>query len=199
VTARRAVVAAIGLGMAVALVPASPAWACSCAAPDPSTQITLEITDSAVAEADNPFGGEGMGATVDLRGGAASVIGDVPVLLEDADIESVPVFAAVLDDPNMQDSCGTPQRPEAGSDLEVTGTVMDEGAGTFIYSGPCSGSFAVLAGPGGGESAPSGSTPGPDEGFGRGFLMPIAFAAGGLLMLGLVAGGVFWQPRRERP
>ncbi|MEQ1787095.1 MAG: hypothetical protein ABL966_08595 [Acidimicrobiales bacterium] len=191
--ALRAATAAIGLGMAIALIPSTPAWACSCMAPDPSTQITIEITDSAVAKAANPFGGsDDFGATVDLRGGAHSVIGEVPVLLADVEVESVPVLAAVLDDPNMSDSCGTPQRPAQGSDIEVTGTVMDEGNGTFIWAGPCSGSFAVLAGPDAGFSAPS--PPGDDD---SSPLVPVAVGVGGLLVVALIAGGVLWRPRRE--
>jgi hypothetical protein len=61
----RAAIAAIGLGTAVAFVPTAPAWACSCAGPDPATVVTLELTDAAVDDAPNPFGGGG--TTVALR------------------------------------------------------------------------------------------------------------------------------------
>lgn len=180
--------------MAVALIPAPPAGACSCAPPDPAAQITMEITDSGVARAENPFGGgDDFGATVDLRGGALSVIGDVPELLAEADLDDVPVLASVLDDPNMGDSCNTPQRPEAGSDIEVTGTVTEEGGARFIWAGPCSGTFTVLAAPGQGEAAPTPELP--DDGGAP--WVPIAMGAGGLLVVGLVAGGVLWRPRRD--
>jgi hypothetical protein len=186
----RGVVAAVGLGMAIALVPSTPAWACSCAGPDPATLITLEITDSAVADAPNPWGAEDseLRSTVDLRGEATSVIGAVPALLDGQELDTVPVLASVLEDPEMQDSCGTPQRPSAGSDLELTGVVSDEGDGTFIFTGACSGSLTVLAGP-----DPAFVSSGP----GRSPWMTAAVVAGGALVVALVAGGVFWRPKRD--
>ncbi len=186
----RVLVAAIGLGMSLALLPASPAWACSCAGPDPATQITVDITDSAVAEADNPFGGgagEDFGATVDLRGTGTTVIGATPALLEGMAIEEVPVLAMVLTDPNMEDSCGTPHPPAAGSDLEVQGVVLQEGGATFIYTGPCSGTFAVTSAPDP-SAAPAAS---------RRPLVAVAIGAGALLVVGLIAGGVMWRPNRD--
>lgn len=182
----------LGLGLAIALVPMGPARACSCAAaPDPVTIITLDITDSAVADAKNPFGGDDsgdFGRTVDLRGASLTVVGDTPELLADLEIDQVPVLAAVLEDPNMQDSCGTPHRPDPGVDLEVSGVAMAEGGQTFVYTGPCSGSFEVTA------AAEPGAVPTAK----RSPLVPVAVGVGGLLVVGLVVGGAFWQPRRDR-
>jgi hypothetical protein len=188
---RPGLVAAVGLGLAVALIPSTPAWACSCAGPDPATLINLEITDSAVADAPNPWGGQDResGATVDLRGVATTVIGEVPVLLDGVDLDTVPVLASVIEDPQMEDSCGTPHRPAAGSDIELTGVVSDEGEGTFIYTGACSGSLTVLAGPD--PAFGSASEPG------RSPWVAAAVGVGGVLVLALVAGGVFWRPQRE--
>jgi hypothetical protein len=177
--------------MAVALIPSTPAWACSCAPPDPATLITMEITDSVVADAANPFGGDdSFGATVDLRGAAFAVVGATPALLDGVDLETVPVLAAVIEDPEMEDSCGTPHRPEAGSDIELSGVVSDEGLGTFIYTGACSGSLTVLAGPDPGFGESSGSVD-------RSPWATVAVGVGVVLVVGLAAGGVLWRPRRD--
>ena len=85
-------------------------------------------------------------ATVDLRGSSLEVVGAIPRRLADRDLAQVPVLAAVLLDPNMQDSCGTPQIPAVGSDLKVEATVIDDPE-LMIYSGPCSGTFTVTAAP----------------------------------------------------
>jgi hypothetical protein len=176
--------------MAVALVPSTPAWACSCEPPDPATVITVAITDSAVADAANPWGGaDDLVGTVDLRGTATSVVGEVPVLLDGVDLDSVPVLAAVIEDPQMQDSCDTPHRPAAGSDLELTGVVSDEGDGAFIYTGACSGSLTVLAGPDPAFASSSGP--------GRSPWATAAVGAGGVVVLALVVGGAFWRPKRD--
>ncbi len=191
----RAALGALALAMALTLIPVPPAWACSCAAPDASLQVSLEITDSAVAPAENPWGGDGaFGTTVDLRGVETTVLGDLPAALDGQVLDEVPILAAVLDDPNMQDSCGTPQRPAAGSDLEVTGVVNDEGAGPFIYTGPCSGSLTVLADPDPAfEEALQSS-----GGSGRGPLTTVAVGAGVALLGALVVGGALWRPQRDR-
>ena len=187
----RGLVAAVGLGMALAVIPTPPAQACSCAAVDPATQIELDIVDSEVAPADNPFGADdSFGRTVDLRGESVTVLSGEPGLLEGLAIEDVPVLASVIDDPNMQDSCGTPQRPAVGSDIELTGTAMDEGDGPFIFAGPCSGTFQVIAGPDPGTEVAA-SPPG------RGLLGTALIGVGAAGVLALVAGGALWQSRRE--
>lgn len=144
----RAAVAAVALGMALAVVPATPAGACSCGEGDPGSRISLAIADSEVIRVPNPWGGEDVGdfATVDLRGASLEVLGAIPAQLADRDLAEVPVLAAVLLDPNLQDSCGTPQIPPVGSDLEVDATVIDDPE-LMIYSGPCSGTFTVTAAP----------------------------------------------------
>ncbi|MDP1807151.1 MAG: hypothetical protein Q8K72_18385 [Acidimicrobiales bacterium] len=144
----RAAVAAVVLGMALAVIPASPAGACSCGEGDPASRISLVITNSEVSRVANPWGGEAGGdmATVDLRGASLEVLGTIPARLGDRDLAEVPVLAAVLLDPNMQDSCGTPQIPAVGSDLKVEATVIDDPE-LIIYSGPCSGTFTVTAAP----------------------------------------------------
>jgi hypothetical protein len=187
----RGVVAAVALGMALAMIPNPPAHACSCAGVDPATQIELDIVDSEVAPADNPFGGDdSFGSTVDLRGGSVTVLGGDPALLEGLAIEDVPVLATVIDDPNVQDSCGTPPRPAVGSDIELTGTAMDEGDGPFIFAGPCSGTFQVIAGPDPGTEVARSSP-------GRGVLGTALIGVGAAGVLALVAGGALWQSRRD--
>ena len=145
----RAGLVAVVLGLSLAVLPATPAWACSCGEADPAARISLAITDSAVEAVPNPWGGDPSddSGTVDLRGSAMEVLSEVPAALEGRDLEAVPVLAAVLRDPNMQDSCGTPQVPAVGSDLRVDGTVTDETGELIIYSGPCSGTFTVTAAP----------------------------------------------------
>ena len=175
--------AAIGFGMAIALVPASPAWACSCGPPDPATQVTVEIADSAVRDAPTPFGGGG--TTVDLRGAATTVIGPTPVLLDGLDLEEVPVLASVLAEPDVGNQCDIPIRPDAGSDLEVSGIVADEGGETIIYTGACTGELIVLAAP----------TPLPRE---RSSAVPVAIGVAALLVVGLIAGGASWQSHSDR-
>lgn len=159
-------VAAIALGMALALIPSTPAWACSCGEPDADSQVSVAITDSAVELTTSPWDID----VVDLRGTSVALIGAAPPALDGLDVDSLRVLGAVLLDPGMQDSCDTPHPPEVGSDLRVDGVVLEEDGETFIYTGPCSGSFTVTAAP-----APEPELPSPSR------AVPIAVGASALV------------------
>lgn len=185
------VAAAVGAGVAIAVIPATPAWACSCGETDPAMQVTMAITDSRVAEVANPWGGGGdsWDTTVDLRGASSSVIGAMPAALEGTDLAAVPVLASVIEDPDMEDSCNTPHRPDAGSDIELTGVLYDEGEGVFVYTGPCNGSFIVVAAPDEGYGGGTGD--------GRGLLVPAVVGGVGVVALGLVGGRALARRRGD--